>query len=63
MNEARISILDDKHVQFRKWLDSIVNKRGLKATLTISQIYDMFDLLDSMERKMDDIILKAFDIT
>ena len=56
----RMNILDHKHLQFRTWLDSISDKRGINSTLSIGQICDMLDRLDVAEKKMDDIILEAF---
>ena len=57
-----MNILDHKHLQFRTWLDSISDKRGINSTLTIGQICDMLDSLDGAEKKMDDIILEAFGV-
>ena len=54
-----INILDHKSVQFRTWLDSIVAKRGEDSTLTIAQLYEMLNMLDGMEKKMDEIILEV----
>lgn len=59
--EKGMSILDEKYTNFRKWLDSIVDKRGLQSTLTIGRIYKMLDFLDDMEKEIDDIIIAAFD--
>ncbi len=58
--EIGINILDEKYINFKKWLRSISAKRGLESTLTIAQIYKMLDFLDGMENKMDEVILKAF---
>ncbi len=55
-----MNILDHKHLQFRTWLDSISDKRGINSTLTIGQICDMLDSLDVAEKKIDDIILSVF---
>ena len=55
-----INILDDKHTQFRTWVENIAERRGLNSTLTVGQIVDMLDLLDGVEEKTDEIIMKAF---
>ena len=57
--EKGINILDHKWAQLRVWLDNIADKRGLYSTLSIEQINEMLDFLDGMEKKMDDIIIKA----
>lgn len=54
-----MNILDHKSVNFRKWLDAIVKKRGIDSTLTVKQIYKMVDFLDRMEERLDDTIIKA----
>lgn len=56
-----INILDDKHVQFRQWLDFITERRGLDSTLTVREVLRMLDFLDAAEMKTDDIILEAFE--
>ena len=59
--EQGINILDHKYDQFRLWLDSISDKRGINSTLAVSQVCDMLDFLDSVEKETDDIILAAMD--
>lgn len=56
-----INILEHKSIQLRTWVDSIAEKRGVDSTLTIRQIYEMLDFLDEMEKRFDDIILKALE--
>lgn len=58
--ESRINILSDKSVQFKAWLDCIVDNKGADSTLIIGQIYRMLAFLDRMEKEMDEIILKVF---
>ena len=60
MSEEGMNILDHKYDQLRTWLNSIVTKRGINSTLTVGQILDMLDFLDGMEKKLDEIVLKAF---
>lgn len=59
--EKGMNILDDKYTNFNKWINAILDKRGLESTLTIGQIIDMLNFLDEMERKLDEIVIKAFD--
>lgn len=59
--EEGINILDHKYDQFRTWLDAISSKRGISSTLTVSQILDMLDSLNGTEKRIDGIILAAFD--
>ena len=56
-----MSILDTKYTNLKKWLDNIKDKRGIGSTLTVGQIYRMLDFLDSLEEKIDDVIIAAFD--
>ncbi len=58
--DEKMSILDEKYVNFKKWVNAIADKRGSDSTLTINQIRGMLDLLDRMEKKINGIILAAF---
>ncbi len=56
-----MNILEHKYVQFRQWLDNISRKKGLESKVTIAQVLTMLSFLDQTEKKMDEIILKAFE--
>ncbi len=58
--DCKMSILDEKYINFTKWVNSIKDQRGPESTLTIKQVCDMLDLLDKMETKTDKIILDTF---
>ncbi len=55
------NVLDHKYEQLRSWLDNIERMRGAESTLTVSQIKGMFDFLDGLERKLDDVVIRAFE--
>ena len=55
------SILESKYVKLRSWLSCISDKHGPDSTVSVVKIQEMMKFLDSMESKMDDIILEAFD--
>ncbi len=57
----KLSILDEKYLNFKKWVGCIADRKGLDSPLTVNQICKMLHFLDSLESKVDDIILSAFD--
>ncbi len=60
MAEQGINILSDKYTQLREWLNHIAQKKGVESELSVEQIFRMLDFLDTIEKRMDDIILKIF---
>ncbi len=56
----KMSILASKYEKLSSWLDNIREKHGEDSTLSLSKLREMMMLLDSMESKMDKIILDAF---
>ena len=56
-----MNILAHKYTNLRVWLDNIKDKRDMASTLTVGQIYKMLDFLDGLEKKLDSIIIAAFD--
>ena len=56
-----LNLLDHKYEQLRSWLDNMERMRGSESTVTVSQVKNMFDFLDGLEIKLDDIVIRAFE--
>ena len=54
-----ISVLDENWIFFKKWLQELIDKRGVDSNLTLGQLAEMTCFIEKCSEKTDEIILKA----
>lgn len=61
LTDSAINLLDPelKFKTLKKWVENYREKYGLEATLTIERLWEMIEMVEGVEKQVDDTLIES----